>query len=473
MKQPEEESTDPEKNSSCDPIKPVSDGAPPQKDSVCTLCLGLLQNEFNSQQFIDKFQKIVTEANYEFSTFSIALSLPVTIFLREHALLIALRERYKAIYYGRGKESICPIKDVWKWLHCEGLSEFFKAQSVQARAESPFEISLNFDHANVEKECSFLYDLFPNIFVKRKQNKHGWETFARMTVLKALEGISDAKFQKHYQCPPRPLDTTCRLQSITCTNDAIYVAGRYNKYTRELPQTPWIINGERKAESSIEEYICSKLSNFFIPKECKFSSSGREDIDVLMLGTGRPFCVEIINPHKVNTTEEIMCRLESEINSSTSRIQVRDLQVVTKDATNIMKEGETEKTKIYCALCWSESEITQERLDATFKPIKDLILKQKTPVRVLHRRPLATRDRTVYTTRAELIDKHHFKLHLSTQAGTYIKEFVHGDFGRTKPNVSMLLGNECDILELDVEGVELDWPPTLYRSNASVSVSTQ
>ena len=34
---------------------------------------------------------------------------------------------------------------------------------------------------------------------------------------------------------------------------------------------------------------------------------------------------------------------------------------------------------------------------------------------------------------------------------SYIKEFVHGDFARTKPNLTSLLGVDCDILELDVQ----------------------
>ena len=53
--------------------------------------------------------------------------------------------------------------------------------------------------------------------------------------------------------------------------------------------------------------------------------------------------------------------------------------------------------------------------------------------------------------RYEYIDSHHFKLFLNTQAGTYIKEFVHGDFGRTQPNLGTLLKTDADILELDVE----------------------
>lgn len=51
---------------------------------------------------------------------------------------------------------------------------------------------------------------------------------------------------------------------------------------------------------------------------------------------------------------------------------------------------------------------------------------------------------------------------METQAGTYVKEFVHGDFGRTQPSLADLLGVECgeiDLLELDVEGVDMEWPP--------------
>ena len=34
--------------------------------------------------------------------------------------------------------------------------------------------------------------------------------------------------------------------------------------------------------------------------------------------------------------------------------------------------------------------------------------------------------------------------------GTYIKEFVHGDLNRTKPNVGTLISKQVDILQLDV-----------------------
>ena len=46
-------------------------------------------------------------------------------------------------------------------------------------------------------------------------------------------------------------------------------------------------------------------------------------------------------------------------------------------------------------------------------------------------------------------------LRVRCEAGTYVKEFVHGDFGRTRPSLGELLGCEADILQLDVTRVDM------------------
>lgn len=61
------------------------------------------------------------------------------------------------------------------------------------------------------------------------------------------------------------------------------------------------------------------------------------------------------------------------------------------------------------------------------------------------------RPRVVSEINASLIDEHHFRIKMKTQAGAYVKEFVHGDLGRTEPSICTILNKECDILELDVE----------------------
>lgn len=49
-----------------------------------------------------------------------------------------------------------------------------------------------------------------------------------------------------------------------------------------------------------------------------------------MLGKGRPFVVELINPKKTIFTPNRIKLLQKTINESTSLISVRDLQIVDK-----------------------------------------------------------------------------------------------------------------------------------------------
>jgi len=49
-----------------------------------------------------------------------------------------------------------------------------------------------------------------------------------------------------------------------------------------------------------------------------------------MLGKGRPFVAEIMNPKRLIFTSARMRELETNINESTTLISVRDLQMVDK-----------------------------------------------------------------------------------------------------------------------------------------------
>lgn len=66
-----------------------------------------------------------------------------------------------------------------------------------------------------------------------------------------------------------------------------------------------------------------------------------------------------------------------------------------------------------------------------------------------------------------------FIIDVQTQAGTYVKEFVHGDFGRTKPSLCDLLEADVDIMALDVTGINLQWPWLKIVLNIVVMVVCQ
>lgn len=55
------------------------------------------------------------------------------------------------------------------------------------------------------------------------------------------------------------------------------------------------------------------------------------------------------------------------------------------------------------------------------------------------------RKKYIYKLKAYLLSGNHFVLYVLSSAGTYIKEFVHGDLERTTPNIGSLLNTEADI----------------------------
>lgn len=434
--------------------KPVENISRTEKP--CITCLGILQN-YCTEAFSQKIIEKVKSSGYVFSTYFCSLMLPVSLIVRQHSVYLHLREKFSEMYHGISDDDIPAVKEVWKWHNGPILSE---ALGVAFNLKSPFEVHINFTYKHSDRECSFLTDFHPDIFRRRKTKKADWEMYSRANVAKAVGDTVDSIYKRVCNFPPALPSELAECERICCQHESVFIAGRYNKYSRLLSQTPWLIEGIKKHETSVQELICTPLMDRFQPVECKFSASGREDVDVKMLGNGRPFVIELVNPKKSDFTAEDFLQMQKEINTSTKDIFIRDLQAVSRDEIANLKEGEIEKTKSYSATCWSENCLSQDELD-TLSTSKDLVLLQKTPIRVLHRRPLASRQRVIHSMSAKKTDDHHFCLHLSTQAGTYVKEFIHGDFGRTQPNLSIIMKTECDILELDVESVDVDWPKQL------------
>ncbi|KAL6089723.1 hypothetical protein STEG23_015603 [Scotinomys teguina] len=311
-----------------------------------------------------------------------------------------------------GRNDVVQLKEAFKWITHPLFSEEL---GVPIDGKSLFEVSVVFAHPETVEDCHFLGEVCPDCF---KPAKNKQSVFTRMAVLKALNKIKEDDFLEQFPCPPNSPKTVCTVLGIECTHGAVFVAGRYNKYSRNLPQTPWIIDGERKMESSVEELISDHLLAIFKAESFNFSSSGREDVDVRTLGNGRPFAVELLNPHRVHFTPQEVKELQQKINKSSDKIQVRDLQLVTREAMGYMKEGEEEKSKTYSALIWTNRAI-QEKDIGFLNDLKDLKIDQKTPLRVLHRRPLAVRTRAIHSMETRYLDEHHFRLYLKTQAGTY------------------------------------------------------
>ena len=188
----------------------------------------------------------------------------------------------------------------------------------------------------------------------------------------------------------------------------------------------------------------------------KFHTAGREDVDVRMLGTGRPFVLEILSPHAATIDFAAAERAVSEFYGGAAFATIEGLAYTSAEITVAMAKHSSEKKKTYRAVVYSSRPILSDAdplLVAANTTVKDLVVQQDTPLRVLHRRSLLSRPKTIHSLTLRRINNNWLVADLETQAGTYIKEFVHGDMGRTVPSLGTLLDSRMDIIQLDVLGM--------------------
>lgn len=266
-----------------------------------------------------------------------------------------------------------------------------------------------------------------------------------------------------------PLETPkypvkCVLETF---HEPVIVGGWYVKLDRGVPQSKWIDreSGKRIGRGSVVEAIEAVLLPGLESSGAKFNSSGREDMDVRMLADGRPFASQVHNPKKPLASAETVAEMEREINTRCGQtgVRVRGLCLTSKANYHAVgaHAGENEKEKSYVAIVRLSRAVADEDI-TKLSSTAPLTIQQETPTRVAHRRADLIRPRTIVAMSAETIPgaPDAFLLRLQTQAGTYIKEFVHGDDGRTKPSVGDLLECKAQILQLDVTAINDDWNPS-------------
>ncbi|KAA0151817.1 hypothetical protein FNF27_06246 [Cafeteria roenbergensis] len=252
------------------------------------------------------------------------------------------------------------------------------------------------------------------------------------------------------KCPAEPAEGW-----VAVRRESLFVRGRYSKTARGVSQTAWRLEGQEGLYRSVEEVAADHLAPLFGAADSRLHGSGREDVDVRMLGGGRPFVLELKQPRISSVSQAAIDQAAMRINRSPEGVTVTELRLATTSDVDAVTAGAGDKRKEYAALVRCRAAVTPEFLRERLDAVKELAVCQTTPVRVLHRRSLMDRPKVIHGMRTRWVNAHWFVLRLVTSAGAYVKEFVHGDLGRTQPNVGALLGDEggADILQLDVLNV--------------------
>jgi tRNA pseudouridine(54/55) synthase len=253
--------------------------------------------------------------------------------------------------------------------------------------------------------------------------------------------------------PPVTAHSFLATYEASVKRAAIFLLGRYNKFMRGVSQSPWLIENNRIGATSVEEVVGNPIQKLFCATEYKFHSAGREDIDVRMLGKGRPFILELLDAKRRNIPDKDIDDAEAVLNASQDMVKISCLHLSNKAMMATLHAYSENKRKTYACVVWTSRRLTAEDIEKV-NGVKDLEIQQMTPVRVLHRRTLLTRSRMIHAIKCVQLNPHYFIVYLDTSAGTYVKEFIHGDFGRTSPNFGSLTNCTADILQLDVTELE-------------------
>ncbi len=338
---------------------------------------------------------------------------------------------------------------------CRGLfTEVAKFSQLCVRESLEYEFSTflvgtKIDAELVEREEGFWVDVGAkeSESLKAEMNRE---------IGKSLEGALQKTVD--FTNPEMVFLVDTRFDKVTLDVAPLFIYGRYRKFSRGLPQTRWPCrecrgkgcphcDGKgRMYESSVQDFTGPVAMRLAGGEEDFFHGMGREDIDARMLGNGRPFVIEVRRPHRrtLDFTE-----LERQVNEGGKGVvEVEGLRGSSRSEMQAIKGSTHPKT--YRVKVRFQAAVGHGKLNEVVTSLAGKPISQLTPNRVAHRRANLDRRRTIRKIEVESVNGSEVVFVVEADSGTYIKELMHGDEGRTQPNVAALVGMPCEVLELDV-----------------------
>lgn len=247
---------------------------------------------------------------------------------------------------------------------------------------------------------------------------------------------------------------------VALQRNELFVFGRYRKLVPGLSQSRWLCakcggKGCKACEErgknyeSVEERVGEPLRAAAGADAYVMHASGREDIDATN-SAGRPFVLELKG---ARARKPDLAKAAAEIARS-GQVAADGLRIVPRPFVELVTESHFDKT--YEAEAEFGRDVGEDDM-AVVRTLEGQTLLQQTPTRVAHRRADLVRHRKVKHIEMAVRDPQNRRLAalvIRAEAGTYIKELISGDGGRTKPSVAGLLGTTAKCVGLEVVGID-------------------
>ena len=377
------------------------------------------------------------------------------------------RQRGHALKVSLSMQNNTPLPDITTLPEdCEICNGFFDDDNLMMWADRAIEAASGYEYNTflagttisglIAENEEMVWEEFDPVFAEQTKTEINRE------VGKCI--MDKTELDVNFKAPDILFHFDIANDDLTIQSNSIYILGRYRKFVRGIPQTRWPhrdchgsgcedcnFTGKQYPES-VEELAIAPLVDMAQSDDAVMHGAGREDIDALMLGTGRPFVIEAKKP-RVRTID--IAALEKRINEEAEgKIEVSGLVLTEKKTVEKIKGMHVDKT--YIARVEFESGVTEEALLAAAKQLTGAMLDQRTPDRVAHRRADLVRKRRCHEMTVESWDETNKTavLKIDCEGGTYVKELISSDEGRTEPSLTGILGVGAKVYELDVMGVK-------------------
>jgi tRNA pseudouridine synthase 10 len=260
------------------------------------------------------------------------------------------------------------------------------------------------------------------------------------------------------QCEQRNADAAFSFNFTAFTAKAspnpVFVYGHYLKLSREHCQSRWHCSdcngrgcdsckGSGRNYPSVEDELGAVFKPTFDASDCILHASGREDVDVRSIGTGRPFVLEITSPKRRSIPLEA---IEATLARSNT-VRAIGMSFASKSFMDALCNSHFEKK--YVAIASADRKLTEADAKKA-ESLSGKTLAQQTPKRVLSRRVDIVRKRKVFEIKSRAEKDGRLTLEILAEAGTYIKELISSDGGRTKPSIAGILKCDARCDQLDV-----------------------
>lgn len=351
--------------------------SPSNRRNKCNICSGLMHE---TDSIIQRIKETLND-DYQFDTFLIGATLPANLFEKEDQI----RARFKI----RGRENI-------------------KSQLIRDLRKKFSEVT--------KKQIDILHpDLIINLQFRKNASL---EINIKMRPLIMLGRY----IKKNRGIPQRSGGEHSNGNKVYIQSEPYHI----------VSQTPRKASGISTLEyASIQSIISKEILKITRGEALKFSWIGSEDENSLVLGSGRPFFVQIRNPKSIRLNQKTLCFQEYglfvNIEEFFDRLPKQPVQFITKTRIVIQTSRQIGK----------EEELKIKSLANSIVVFQN----QKNKSRSSAKR--------IYSIDIVKVNNKIFELDVIADGGLAIKQFVEGR-EYISPNVSAVANLQCKCLLFDI-----------------------